>query len=85
MMKGTLGLVKAEILYPENVISFLELKESMVVFYYSNHGNIWQIFSRETQSKFTRKVFSKCFIRYKELSIQFIKISKIFHLSFTNI
>ena len=63
MKKGALGLVKGEILYPEDVSFSLELEESMVVIYYSNHGNIWPTFSSEMQSKFTRKVFSKCFIR----------------------
>ena len=71
MMKGTLGLVKTEILYPEDVSSSLNLEESMVVIYYSNDGNIWPTHSRECQSKFTRKVLSKCFIRYRELSIQY--------------
>ena len=63
MMKGTLGLVKADILNPEVASSSLELEESMVFIYYSNDGNIWPTHSRECQSKFTRKVFSKCFIR----------------------
>jgi hypothetical protein len=71
MMKGTLDLVKAEILYPEGVSSSLNLEESMVVIYYSNDGNIWPTPSHECQSKFTKKVFSKCFIIYREISIQY--------------
>jgi hypothetical protein len=64
-------LGKAEILNPEDVSSSLNLGESMIVIYYSNDGNIWPTHSSECQSKFTRKVFSKCFIRYRELSIQY--------------
>ena len=57
MKKGTLGLVKGEILYPEDVSFSLELEESMVVIYYSNDGNIWPTFSREMPIEIYKKSF----------------------------